>query len=271
MERDQELPTTSSPRRCRSPRSPPPTARTPRASVVAGDAGPVAVFSVHPKCCGFIGSSEDARGIEQKGLLLGVVGALRDGSVPGAEAFSDAPALIAGDWNLVGSRTPLSMLESSPFPGMTSPNARNLIGGSVATWRGRFTGPGAFTPGASTSSPSRRRSRTLKSFVLDSRALDAGELAGLGLQQGDSDASDHLLLVVDIGLAEAAPARACREDLNLDGFVGLADIAIVARAFGSTASALSPEPLLGDLDDDGLVGMKDVGAVIAAIGDTCEG
>ncbi len=226
-----------------------------------GDA--VVVFAIHPKCCGYIGSSEDATRISQMTALLGTLSNLRSGSLgPTFAPYVDAPAIVIGDWNLVGSRTPLDMVKNPLGPDLAQALPENLIGGDVQTWRGRSTGPGSFSPGRlDLLAHSRAGITLLNSFLLDSALMNAAELAALGLQAGDSAVTDHLLLVGDFSFAPPPPPH-CMGDANGDELVNFEDITGVLANWGGSG----PD---GDADDNSVVDFEDITAVLASWGATC--
>lgn len=166
---------------------------------VAG-ADAVIVFSVHPKCCGYTGSEEDARRMAQMERLLTTLEGVRTGAFGRElERFRSAPAVIIGDWNLVGSRGPLDMVEDAAGPGMRAVVVRNTATHDTATWFGIPTGPGSFPPGrldlVAHSSPGLR---AVRACLVDTGAMKGSMLRRLGLRAEDSAATDHLLMVVDL-------------------------------------------------------------------------
>ena len=107
---------------------------------------------------------------------------------------------MIGDYNLVGSRTPLDMLTDAAGPGLQHWLLPNLIGESVATWRQNDS---SFPPGLLdlvTYSPGRLVPRN--GFVLDTGHLNEEELAKLGVKVKDSLVSDHLMLLADFAISE---------------------------------------------------------------------
>ena len=98
------------------------------------------VCSVHLKCCGFAGSDEDQLHIDQAEQLAVELNRLRNGDY--GDELQNAAIVVIGDYNLVGSRRPLGILESL---GLTE---RILLGQAdyaATTWRGRRDEP--FWPG----------------------------------------------------------------------------------------------------------------------------
>ena len=109
--------------------------------------------------------------------------------------------VVIGDYNLVGSRTPIDILVNTQSPGLRHWMLPNLIGESVVTWR--WDGA-RFPPGLLdlvTYGPGQLVARN--GFVLDTGLLNQKELNRLGVKTDDSSVRDHLLLVADFGLSES--------------------------------------------------------------------
>lgn len=153
------------------------------------DGIPLVVVSVHFKCCGYAGSREDKIRISEVEALLSDLQRLRDGAF-GARAAS-AGVVILGDFNLVGSRTPLDMINAAGFNDVL---LRSPVDHSAMTWRG-IDPREPFWPGR------------LDFAVVDSNRIEVrnGFLLNseqLGKVQPDAAkeplASDHAMLVVDL-------------------------------------------------------------------------
>jgi endonuclease/exonuclease/phosphatase family metal-dependent hydrolase len=151
--------------------------------------GPILLLAVHKRCCGHIGSREDVHRIEQTRALMRTIDLVR------AHHDIDIPVVLAGDWNLVGSRTPLDLLTQPTGPDLHAVDARHLSSLDTYTW---FNPRSDFTPGRLDLAAVDARSSASRAFLVDSRALDPAQLRGAGLQAADSSASDHLLLVLDL-------------------------------------------------------------------------
>ena len=164
------------------------------------DGHSVVVFAVRPVCCGYIGDPADAQRIAEMKLMAATIQKLRAGQL-GADllAHKDAPVVVVGDWNLVGSRTPLDvMLDTTSGPGLTHWLLRHLRGDDVFTWRSDTAGD--FPPGMLDVLVHSPDLTPHNGFVLDTAELDAATLTQLKLQVADSLASDHLMLVADFGI-----------------------------------------------------------------------
>ncbi len=151
--------------------------------------GAMLVGSTHLKCCGHLDSPEDQRRLAEAQ------------TINKSFLFSQAPALrvITGDMNLVGSRPPLDALAAGlDADGSDLAVAPTPVLGDRATvtW-GRSGDP--FAPGRlDYILYSDASLRIVNSFVLDTRRLSGESLARLGLDRTDSDASDHMPLVIDV-------------------------------------------------------------------------
>ncbi len=158
-------------------------------AVVETAAGLLVVYSIHPKCCGYTGSPEDERRVAQMRELLGDLERARAAEV---NRLGSAPTLVIGDWNLVGSRRPLTQMERAGFNRI---DLRGVRPDRVATW---YSPGSSFAPGVLDLAALDADGLTASGFVLDTRRLPAEMLDELGLEADDSAASDHLLLVVDL-------------------------------------------------------------------------
>lgn len=164
------------------------------AVAVSTDEGPVVIVSMHPKCCGYIGSSEDARRISQADLTARLVDEVRAGQ-HGA-SLVDAPVIIGGDWNLVGSRGPLDRLTAPALADVQELRLVRTGGGDTTTWR-ELDGLG-FAPGRlDLIVYDAEQLRATKAEVWDTSLMSAEELSQRQLQGDDSTGSDHLLVVTE--------------------------------------------------------------------------
>jgi len=147
----------------------------------------VFVLSIHLKCCGSIGTSEDFQRIGAANGYAAFFGSLLD-TEPGLGI------VVSGDWNLVGSRTPLNILTDVAVGLVEAEPLQNGRRAS-ATWRnaGSSFAPGrldltAFSDGVLA---------PMNLVLFDSAQHDPAALAALGILSSDSAASDHLMLVSD--------------------------------------------------------------------------
>lgn len=162
------------------------------AGIVRTPLGEVGVASVHLKCCGSAGSDEDRR-------RLAEAQAVRDAL---AEAFSESATsmrVVGGDLNLVGSRDPLLRLARTLDADGTdlTPVSAPLLGDAThITWSDPAS---PFPPGRlDWLLVGDARASIVNSFVLDTARLTDAALARMGLDRGDSSASDHRPVVVDL-------------------------------------------------------------------------
>ena len=220
----------------------------------------VVIFSIHPKCCGYIGSSSDLTRISQMNGLITTVTDLRAGTLGSQyEPYRQAPVIIIGDWNLVGSRTPLDLVTDPAGLNMVDALPANLIGEDVMTWRtntGETFCPGRLDLMAYQAS---NGLDLLGSFILDSALLNPTELLTLGLQSTDSSCSDHLMLVGDFRFSAGDPA--CVGDLNQDHAVDSADLGTLLGSFGLCQSG---DP--GDFNFDAAIDSSDLGTMLGNFG-----
>ncbi len=84
------------------------------------------VVSVHFKCCGYAGSSEDQKRIDTVKQLARRIGDFNK-AIPGG-----LPVVVIGDYNLVGSRDPLTHLERKGFQELVC--LKDDL--TATTWRG---------------------------------------------------------------------------------------------------------------------------------------
>jgi endonuclease/exonuclease/phosphatase family metal-dependent hydrolase len=158
-------------------------------AIVTTPAGPVSFSSLHLKCCGGAGGREEETRQNEARAIHGML----------ASAEPVVARVVGGDFNLVGTRVPLDILrqgldESGGDLAVAEPVA--LGGDMLATWRSWGS---EFTPGRLdyvVYSPT--RATVVGSFVLDTELLAAENLARSGLDRGDSAASDHMPVVVDL-------------------------------------------------------------------------
>jgi endonuclease/exonuclease/phosphatase family metal-dependent hydrolase len=130
------------------------------------------------------------------------VGALRPAIARAVRTHDVDGVIVAGDFNLVGSRAPLDLMRRRldlDGSDLDIVEALTLDGGSKDTWRSP-AGGGAFPPGPldwmllSGSSVDVRHA-----FVFDTEAIGAAWLKRHGLRQDDSrHTSDHLPIVADL-------------------------------------------------------------------------
>jgi endonuclease/exonuclease/phosphatase family metal-dependent hydrolase len=162
------------------------------AALIDTDAGELLAISVHLKCCGSAGSEEDLTRIDQAQAINAFVNRVH-------ATHPDAMVVIGGDYNLVGSRTPLAVMARGlgAQGDDLDPALTTVLGDpSVVTWvdeKSRF-GPGRLDWLLYDDS----RSELISALMLDTRVLSDGSLEAMGLEREDTMASDHLPLVVDL-------------------------------------------------------------------------
>jgi len=161
-------------------------------AIITTPAGDIAAGSMHLKCCGTAGSSEDIKRISQAGTINSAMQTALGGGTPKVRVFG-------GDLNLVGSRTPLETLCSGLDADSSAlvPAMPIVLGDtSTMTW---LDDPSGFPPGRlDYVTYSDSSAEVVNAFVLDTRLLSIQSLARVGLDSADSAGSDHLPVVVDI-------------------------------------------------------------------------
>lgn len=172
------------------------------AGVVRTKKGPLAVASMHLKCCGGADGAEDRARVAEAKRIREVLGRAL------ADLGGDAPVarVLGGDLNLVGSRRPLEVLrEGLGSRGEELEVAAMPVAGDRAwyTWRrdrSRFAAGRLdyllFSGG-----------QRISSFALDAQRLAASSLESLGIEGGDTQASDHLPLVLDLRPLDSTSVR----------------------------------------------------------------
>ena len=165
------------------------------------------VMSVHLSAMGYIGSKEDLWRIEQAKVILDAIEEINKGTYDDSDGPSTKPSIVMiGDFNLVGSRTPVDMLVNQKSSGLNDWRLPNLVGESIITWRGGLWS--SFSPGKLDYCLYTGEALTPKNgFVLNSELLDEGELKQLALESTDSKVSDHLMAVADFQFAPVVGSR----------------------------------------------------------------
>lgn len=162
------------------------------AGVVRTPIGGLAAASVHLKCCGSKDSSEDRKRMSE----AKAVNALMSAATPATGATM---RVIAGDLNLVGSRPPIDLLRAgldADGSDLAIADAKVMGDLTYITWRDDAT---EFPPGRlDYVMYSDASAEAVNAFVFDSARLTSIVLEGLGVLPGDSAASDHCPVVVDL-------------------------------------------------------------------------
>lgn len=151
----------------------------------------VLVTSVHLKCCGRAGDSNDQKRVKEAEAIRRLLRAAQ---------FDLRPSglLIMGDFNLVGSYEPMEIVKFQ-----NDLNATDLLvvdpfvrgDATNTTWRDPEQ---PFLPARLDYAViSDAVFRVSQSFVLDTERLGSDELTRLGLLREDSGASDHLPVIID--------------------------------------------------------------------------
>jgi endonuclease/exonuclease/phosphatase family metal-dependent hydrolase len=161
-------------------------------AVVSAPGGEVLVGSVHLKCCGSAGTSEDQRRMAEARAVNTMLRAT-------ADAYPGAIRIVGGDLNLVGSRPPLDILRAGlDADGSDLSVAAPVVVGDVTltTWRGEDS---PYPPGRLDYLVySDANADVRQSFVFDSSMFTDNALAAMGVTASDCAASDHLPMVIDL-------------------------------------------------------------------------
>jgi len=160
------------------------------------------IINIHLKAMGYIDSREDRLRIRQVNDIIATIDEIYKGKYNEDDAPGTQPGIvIVGDFNLVGSRTPLDMIIDKKVYGLKDWLIPNLIGESVVTWRG---GPRAsFSPGKLDYIVYSPRTLIPKNgFLLNSELLNRTERRQLKLDAADSKLSDHLLITIDFQFSD---------------------------------------------------------------------
>jgi endonuclease/exonuclease/phosphatase family metal-dependent hydrolase len=161
-------------------------------AVVHTPTGEVLAGSVHLKCCGTKDSSEDRERMLEARVI-------NEAFAAAAAGRPKAKRVIAGDFNLVGSRPPLDLMRAkldADGGDLAVADARDLAERIYRTWRDPSTG---FGPGRlDYVLYSQSNSKAADAFVFDTSRLNDAALARLGLDRTDCSGSDHLPVIVDL-------------------------------------------------------------------------
>jgi endonuclease/exonuclease/phosphatase family metal-dependent hydrolase len=177
-------------------------------AIVAHGGRRLIVMSIHLKCCGRIGDESDLRRIvEAKAIRAAVRQAMKAQQADGV--------IIAGDFNLVGSRTPLDLLTGKIDDEGLALNVAEpmqIDRRSNATWTDRRE---PFVPGRlDFVLHDKAALQAAGAFVFEARDLAPRWLARYGLRAEDTTISDHLPIVVDLSWRQM-PARSSDGEENV--------------------------------------------------------
>ncbi|MCA9273995.1 MAG: endonuclease/exonuclease/phosphatase family protein [Phycisphaerales bacterium] len=154
--------------------------------------GPIAVASVHLKCCGGLGTPEDEQRIIEAGAIASMINDQTKDIGPHVR-------VVMGDFNLVGSKEPLyTLARGFDVDGSNATIAEPFVMGDNAMYT--WTEPTSrFLPSrldyAIYSDSSAVVART---FVFDPARLSLDSLETLNIEEIDAMASDHRPIVLDL-------------------------------------------------------------------------
>lgn len=161
-------------------------------ALVESPIGPIALASIHLKCCGGLGTPED----RQRSLEAEAIAAMM------AEQTKDLGPhvrLVMGDFNLVGSKDPLyALARGFDTDGSNATVAEPYVMGDSAMYT--WTDPTSrFLPSRLDYAVYSDASAVVtRSFVLDPARLNAETLQALNITELDALASDHRPIVLDL-------------------------------------------------------------------------
>ncbi len=161
------------------------------------------IINVHLSAMGYIGSKEDRLRTRQVDDIVATIDEIHKGQYDEDDAPCTKPAIvIVGDFNLVGSRTPLDLIIDKKVYGLKDWLIPNLIGESVVTWHGGSRA--SFSPGKLDYAIYCAKTLIPKNgFLLNSELLNRTERKQLSLDAADSKLSDHLLITVDFQFSDS--------------------------------------------------------------------
>ena len=154
----------------------------------------VIIVNVHFRCCGYAGSREDETRVKQSSEVADCLRKLQAGQF--GDGWKKTPIVVTGDYNLVGTRRPLSILESL---GLKPRSLLGQVDNAAVTWRG--PPKESFWPGQLDFMVHSSEITPKNGYILDSARMEPEMLTQFGLLSGDSLASDHLMLVGDFAPA----------------------------------------------------------------------
>ncbi|MBX3381621.1 MAG: endonuclease/exonuclease/phosphatase family protein [Phycisphaeraceae bacterium] len=154
--------------------------------------GPALIGAMHLKCCGAIGSNEDALRVAEADVINQAMKQI-------SRADAADIRVLGGDLNLVGSRVPLDVLRLDiDADGSDLAIADAIVLGDdwLYTWRDWNSG---FSPGRlDWLTYSDASAQAARQFVFDPARLSDSALAKIGLKRADAQPSDHLPVVIDL-------------------------------------------------------------------------
>ena len=161
-------------------------------ALVESPIGPIAVASVHLKCCGGLGTPEDEQRVIEAGAIASMI-------TEQTKDIGPHVRVVMGDFNLVGSREPLyTLARGFDVDGSNATIAEPFVMGDNAMYT--WTEPTSrFLPSrldyAIYSDASAVVART---FVFDPVRLSLESLEALNIEEIDAMASDHRPIVLDL-------------------------------------------------------------------------
>lgn len=191
----------------------------------------VYLLSVHLKCCGDPGGSEDASRQRSADAIANWLGDARGVARPSGDNIAlpaNTPIIILGDFNLVGGPQPETTLltgdiqDNATFgadvkgdwdvTNLTNLNPLDPFTGNNFTWQGSTSFPPSALDRFMTADSA---FNAVNKFILNTNTMTPAARAAAGLQPGDTldtTTSDHLPIVVDLRITNP-----CAIDTDNDG------------------------------------------------------
>lgn len=191
----------------------------------------VYLLSVHLKCCGSPGGSEDGNRQRSADAIANWLGDARGVARPSGENIAlpaNTPIIILGDFNLVGGPQPEATLltgdiqDNATFgadvkgdwdvTNLTNLNPLDPFTGNNFTWQGSTSFPPSALDRFMTADSA---FNAVNKFILNTNTMTPAARAAAGLQPGDTldtTTSDHLPIVVDLRVTNP-----CALDTDNDG------------------------------------------------------
>ncbi len=161
-------------------------------ALVESPIGPIAIASIHLKCCGSSGSPEDEQRVIEANAIANMIKEQTQDIGPHVR-------VVMGDFNLVGSKEPLyALARGFDVDGSNATVAEPFVMGDNAMYT--WTEPTSrFLPGRLDYAVYSDASAVVsRSFVFDPARLSAESLKALNIEEIDAMASDHRPIVLDL-------------------------------------------------------------------------
>lgn len=154
----------------------------------------VIVYSAHLPAGGYTGTSEDHARIAAARAIAAQIEALRDNQLSERYAsFVDAPVVLAGTLNIVGSPEPREILTSRS--GLRFAELPNMLHDALETWQDDAS---PLPPGIRDHMAISAGVTIANAFVVDVRRLGPVLAKQNGMHRADFEASPHRMMILDV-------------------------------------------------------------------------